>query len=183
MEEVFNKARTVFNLIIWLMTLVVIICIFAFSQKQSIKIIGAVTLVYYFISILCIIFLYGLSYTAIQQARKRAGAELYTEAINFVRVIVIWFLLTTIPLGVCGLVLVFLAHENTNQKLERYLFLASILICTLDAVVNPIVYLRKFKEFQESKAFKFADMVVQQDFVEGVKKIVTRYRKPSEINI
>jgi len=172
-EEIYDKSiRWIFGIGIWALTPIIISSI-AFSGIESFKIVGTITFAYFFTSIICIITFYGFSYFAIKQAHRRADSPLYSEAIGFLQGIVGLFLITTVPLVVCGFTLVILAHHRTEElqpTTEHYMYLAAVLLSILDAVANPVVYLRKFREFQETAPFKLAE-VIHQDFVDAVKSV------------
>ena len=171
MEELYDKSiRWIFGIGIWTVTPIVIVSV-ALSGIMSFKIVGTVIIAYFLSSIFWIIMFYSFSFYAIKRAHQRADSPLYLEAIGFMKGIVGWFLITTVPLGICGLTLVILAYQDLREPAtEHYLYLTCVLITIFDAVANPIVYLRKFREFQETAPFKFAE-TMHDDFVDTVKKV------------
>jgi len=143
-------ARWITAIVIWLAPAAVLISI-SFSNPDNYKVIGTFTYAYYFISITIIIISYLSTYSTIKKAESRGDSHMYREAIDFVRGILIWFLITTFLLGTCGLVLVMMAHEpelHSSNKAEHHIYIGALFIGTLDAIANPVVYMRKFKEIQ-----------------------------------
>ena len=151
LDSVFSYlVRWTTAIVIWIAPAVVMISI-AFSNAKNYKLIGTITYVYYFVSITIILISYLLTYFSIKKAENRGNSSMYREAIDFVRGILGWFIATTFLLGTCGLVLVIMAHDpgsHNSDEAEHHIYLAALFIGTLDAIANPVVYMRKFKEFQ-----------------------------------
>ena len=143
-------------IIVWITPAVVLFTL-PTTQPESYKTVGTVTYVYYFVSISVIFISYILTYSAIRKARSRGDPSYYEDAVNFVKGILVWFLITTLLIATCGLVLVILSHgdkqrdsplRSSHDVIEHHLYIGAILICTLDALANPIVYMRKFKHLK-----------------------------------
>lgn len=153
LEAIFTKAIRWLTLIIVWITPAVTLFTLPLARPDSYKTIGTMTYVYYFISISIISSSYILTYSTIRKARSRSDPSYYAEAVNFVRGILIWFLITTFLIATCGLILVILSHgeihsNHSNDVIEHHVYIAAIFICTLDAIANPIVYMRKFKHLK-----------------------------------
>ena len=156
LETTFTKSiRWLTFIIVWITPAVVLFTL-PLTRPDSYKTVGIITYVYYFISISVIIVSYILTYSTIRKARSRSDPSYYKEAVNFVRGILIWFLITTFLIATCGLILVILSHGDTHSKrsnevIEHHVYITAIFICTLDAIANPIVYMRKFKHLKLKK--------------------------------
>lgn len=153
LETIFTKAIRWLTLIIVWITPAIVLFTLPFTRPDSYKTVGTMTYVYYFISISIISISYILTYSTIKKARIRSDPSYYAEAVNFVRGILIWFLITTFLIATCGLILVILSHGDMHSKysndvIEHHVYIAAIFICTLDAIANPIVYMRKFKHLK-----------------------------------
>ncbi|XP_066915768.1 protein trapped in endoderm-1-like [Clytia hemisphaerica] len=150
LDSIFTSlVRWLAVIVVWLMPAIVLIMI-PLTKADNYKVVGTMTYVYYALSISIIIGSYLLTYSAISKAKKRGDSSCYEEAVEFVKGILIWFLITTLLIGTCGLILLVLAHDtqyHENDVIEHHVYIAAIYFCTLDAIANPVVYLRKFKEF------------------------------------
>lgn len=152
-DRTFHKYTHVLNIVIvWLLTLFAILTV-GLSRIETGAVLGILTLCYMLVSIIGIVVCYVIVLLTIKRAKQRYENPTYKEATNFIRMILIWFLTTTIPLMICGLILVVFAHRAVREEVEEYMehqiYIACLAIASVDALANPIVYFRKLKELRE----------------------------------
>lgn len=182
-EMYFNKYIHVINvLVVWLLTLILII-VLGFTPIPTDKVLATLIYTYFIVSMICIVAAYLMTLSAISRAKERSETKTYTEAIDFVRWILTWFLSTNIPLALCGVALLVFAY-NTQLKhaytfVEHHIFIVCIAVASLDAIANPIVYLRKCKEFREQLIILFPKLFKDANNKRR-KSMVTMYEKGSK---
>lgn len=161
-ETYFNKYIHGINIfIVWLLTLL-LISVLGITPIRTDKVLATIIYTYFLASMMCVVVTYIITLNAIRRAKERSAIVTYTEAIDFVRWILTWFLSTNIPLALCGIVLLVFAYNRQLKDaylfIEHQIFVICIAIASLDAVANPIVYLRKFKEFREQLSLIFPEI-------------------------
>lgn len=119
------------------------------SDVNADKDLGTITYVCFFTCVLCIAFFYLRSYFSVRRLNERSNSIWSEEAIHYFSGIIIWFIAISTFLVVIGIVLLVLAHEQKDDSdtyLDDGIYIITVLICTLDAIANPIVYVWKFRE-------------------------------------
>lgn len=86
----------------------------------------------------------------IKRAEARHESAVYKEGATYIKQVLIWFLLTNIPLGICGLVLLIYAfnlrEKTRDNKIIQQIYVFCLAITAIDAIINPYYLLKKHSD-------------------------------------
>jgi len=76
----------------------------------------------------------------------RADNDMYEKASQFIRTILTWFVITNLPLLLCGLVIFVYSFHPEQKKRDDFklqqVYQVCVCVTLVDALVNPIVFLQ-----------------------------------------
>ena len=153
-DDIFKRYSFLINLLlIWLVPALAVLII-ATTPVETNKTLGLLTLCCFIVTAFIIIVSYMMVLHGIKQAKKRSSSHAYDDAFKFVRLILISFLLTSIPLAICGIVLISFKYSELSQQaykvIQNQVYGAALSITSVAAVVNPIVYFKNIKELNKT---------------------------------
>lgn len=137
---------------IWLPGIVAIISI-AYSDLQPGKRMGTLVLIYFIILIVCCVSCYGMVIKSIREATQRMSTDIYKTALRYIKMVLIWFLLTNVPLTMCGAVLVFYAFHPKEKIADHVIvlqiYITCLMITSLEALVNPVLFIYTYDKIRD----------------------------------
>ncbi|XP_065650500.1 uncharacterized protein LOC136078644 [Hydra vulgaris] len=151
-DVLFEKYSHFINLVlIWLVPILVVITIATTPVQTNIKL-GALTLSCFIVTTFIIIICYVVVLYGIKKANKRSASNAYDEGFKYVRLILISFLISSIPLAVCGIILVsFNQFESINHVLTpNQVYGVALIITSIASVINLFVYFKNLKDLNKT---------------------------------
>ena len=154
LEYRFDKHTTAINIIcVWMPGIVAIVTV-ASSHIKTDKILGSILFVYFVFLIMCSIACYAMVLKSVKSAKRRNNANIYNTALYYIKMILIWFLITNIPLAICGFVLLVYAffpeQRKRDQDIVQPIYLVCLGITALNVTINPIFFIQKFENVRKS---------------------------------
>lgn len=141
------SVRVVSLCLIWVATLLALVIVVMTSIHANADL-GIVAYVFYFIIVGVIVVFYVRSFRSIRESNQRSRSIWTLQALTYFNGIIVWFIVISTLLTVGGLLLLLIAHTEHQGKTHLYLqdgiYVVVLLICTLDAIANPLVYMWRF---------------------------------------
>ena len=82
----------------------------------------------------------------VKSARRRNNADIYGAALHYIKMILVWFLLTNIPLAICGFILLLYAFFPQQQTRDQWfiqpVYVACMAITAFNIILNPIFFIQ-----------------------------------------
>ena len=144
-----NHAYLINAVLVWVPGIIFILAI-GFSNVKTDKILGMVVFFAVGGMVIGSIICYVMVLKVIKKAKKRHQSDIYKEATMYIKKVLLWFLVTNIPLGICGFILLIYAFFPEQKKRDnivvQQIYVVCLAITAADAIINPYLFLHKHSD-------------------------------------
>lgn len=154
LEYRFDKYTSLINILgVWMPGVVAIVTVASFNVKTN-KVLGSILYLYFLVLIMCSIACYAMVLKSVKGAKRRNNADIYSTALYYIKMVLIWFLMTNIPLAICGFVLLVYAFFPEQKTRDQWVVQLIHIIClsmtALNVTINPMFFIQKFENVKKS---------------------------------